>query len=497
MTYATEDVVRPAGWDSESEGVVRHDLSGLDLASPRRWVHVSLIYQLEESSSPPNIVDALRFGLGRALDVDRPMAGHFRLDDNGTPWIATTREDAVNFTSARLEKEHASYSDLEKASVAQELLDPALLIPPGDWSASAATPETGDKKGVPILACQANFIRGGLILNMTYHHIFCDSTGMYNFVSRWMDLTWSYWDLEPRSYNDTTQRLDRLIVAHPSPPDENQMIALTTKLSRHKYIHSKSSSSHFSGWQTPITQNVIFHFPRSKIEILKTQASVQDGQISTANAVVALLYKVVTRARLKTFHAAPHTTSDISFPIDLRGRDDTGIKIPGCYLGNAKFYSSTEKLAVREILTDGSLSRIATMIRKATNDITPQLVTDLLEWVEGTDRKTSIALGISTALSMDFGAIDFTSWKLKGLDFGMRPPVAFRHGQPSVNGVSMIYPERTGAGDTDQGLEVLLTLEGSSMERVLQDTELAAYAVPLGKEVEEISLETRRYQLSS
>jgi hypothetical protein len=98
---------------------------------------------------------------------------------------------------------------------------------------------------------------------------------------------------------------------------------------------------------------------------------------------------------------------------------------------------------------------------------------------------------------MDFAVADFRSWRLDELDFGFGSPKAFKSGPSHLSGVATIYPNIRAGKENEEVLEVLLALEQASMERVLQDRELAEYATPKGHAEESATFPHRRYQLSS
>lgn len=175
-------------------------------------------------------------------------------------------------------------------------------------------------------------------------------------------------------------------------------------------------------------------------------------------------------ARWRTFHAGPSALSDISQVLDLR-RSSPYINIG---FGNTVLNVATERMAIRDILTGVSLPRITEAIRKTASGVSFGDVNDVNEWIERMDRPSEAALKLDAAVSLNFAAVDYRAWRLDELDFGFRPPTAFRHGNPPMNGVAMLLPVWEGGG-----FEVLVSLEQSSMRRLLDDWELKMYAIPV------------------
>jgi Transferase family len=358
------NLVRPASHEREGDGVVRHSLSALDLVAPRRCIQVSPIFKLETRGSEHRILDTLLDGLSKALAEYRPLAGRLRLDETDTPWIAISKADSVQFTVSRIENDFPSFTDLEKVSFAQELMDPSADLPPGKWENTAAWPVKDDSEGVIISAYRASFIRGGMILNMSCHHMCCDATGIYNFMYCWaircqLRCAGEEIELPAASSHSLPSSLDG---GDRKCAGVQQQDELMSRLHRYKYTHRDRSPFLAAEWLTPITRNVIFHFPTSKLEALRKKLTPRIESVSRkdSHAITTLLFQAVTRARMKTFHARPNAVSDISFGFGLRWTDSASIDCSGLFRernlshGNREDIHSGNPIRQRPLTVGGS-----------------------------------------------------------------------------------------------------------------------------------------------
>ncbi|KAL6816629.1 hypothetical protein J3E69DRAFT_375274 [Trichoderma sp. SZMC 28015] len=92
------------------------------------------------------------------------------------PWPADVPEDRIRVKHC--DDLIAPMAKLISAGVPINMLDGSILTP---WP---ALPHPRGLEGPdPVIAMQANFVRGGLILNLSTHHTIIDGTGIYQFLN--------------------------------------------------------------------------------------------------------------------------------------------------------------------------------------------------------------------------------------------------------------------------------------------------------------------------
>lgn len=445
--------------------VQRQKLLPLDYLAPRSWDTVCLVFSVKDTKTA---LARLRTGLALALADFQWLAGSIEADD-GSLSLVVQPQDSLTLNVSHVE-DSISYSGLLSAGFPQDSFDPSVLMPPGDWSITAGDPQPGAEGAVRVAAIQANIIKKGLILSLTWHQSCCDSTSMFSFVRRWAQCARLCGTKSvPAHRQSESQRLEPRPKAHVQ--NDSRMEQISAMMMERKYVRAETRPA--STWN-PGVYSAIIHLPRDNCASLLekcapsvTGSASAPSRILLHHAVLALVYKRVIEARWRTFHAGPSALSDISLALDLRCSPPY-INIG---FGNTVLNATSEPMAVRDILSDASLPRIAEAIRKTGNLATLSTVNSANEWIERMPRPVEATLKLDSAVSLNFAAVDYRAWRLDELDFGFQPPKAFRHGNPPRNGMAMLLPAREGAG-----MEVLVALEQSSMRRLLDDWELRMYA---------------------
>lgn len=467
MSTKVEYQVRPAGQPASAS--MRQNLLPLDYLAPRSWDTVCLVFSVKDNVKA---IERLKTGLALALVDFRWLAGSIEATSDDLS-LVTQPTDSVTLTLTHLE-ESISYNDLRDAGFPQDAFDPNVLMPPGDWDLSSGSPKPGARGSIRVAAFQANIIEKGIVLTLMWHQSCCDSTGMFSFVRRWAQCArLGGMKPVPAQRLSECKRLPSRPKAH--APDISREEKLSSTMAARKYVQTPTTPG--NAWN-PGVYSVILRFPKDKGASLLKKSRLSNLSSSTAvktklqlhHAILAMVYKRIMEARWRTFHAGPPALSEISLVLDLR-RSPPYINIG---FSNTILVATSEKMAIRDTLSEHSLPRIADAIRKMSNSVTLSDVNAASEWVERMPRPCEAALKLDSAVSLNFAAVDYRAWRVDELDFGFEPPKAFRHGNPPMNGMAMLLP-----GDEGAGAEVLVSLEQSSMRRLLDDWELKMYAVPV------------------
>lgn len=332
----------------------------------------------------------------------------------------------------------------------------------------------------PICVIQLNFIKGGLILGVAVHHSCSDGPGADGFLTTWAESAtaaatgWPFRSIDPAN-------LDRSRLSAATKPDAARWKQLDGKFPVWKDTKGPMPPPP-ADFKMPALASRMWHFPASALAKLKADASPAKGEddgawISTYDAVVALVWKRVTLAKLPLLN--PDLDSESMLAHALNTRQRMSPPLPDRFLGNAIAMPRADPIPIRSVIEDDNLPRLAAMVRKATNTITPQYLEELSQWVAGLEDRRWIQLNSNSFLGMDFLA---NTWQLMSAytkhDFGFGLPRALRWPNPAFEGYVFIFPSRAHLIGGDEGLEVCICLEETTADRLMADEVLLKYAHP-------------------
>lgn len=149
------------------------------------YTHLVLGFQVNDGASRDAILVALRSGVAKLTAQIAWLSGQVVHVPGGpgnsglfklTPWPADSApNEIVRFRDC--DNLAPTMAQLLRAGPPIGMLDGKILTPfPG------LPQHHGLTSPAPIIALQANFIHGGLLLNMSFHHIAIDATGITQFI---------------------------------------------------------------------------------------------------------------------------------------------------------------------------------------------------------------------------------------------------------------------------------------------------------------------------
>ena len=348
--------LHPDGWENDpAEEYFK--LSTLDYCVGQVYCNWALFFALPDADKAPAVA-ALRRGLEVTLSQCRQLCGHLEPHPSGGLCFHRRRDDTVQLHVQWLDgPEHAerypSFANLEAAHFASRSL--------GDMATWCVAPMTyGEKpEAQPAArprasAFKATFVRGGLVLMMHHHHFANDVMGWAGEMRQLSENCAASWRLargeDPRWPAWDPACLDLSRVTKEEPPEDQRVDGPPTPL-RHP--------DHVAG------QWLLFHLPRSKAAELKRLASPQDGSywISTYDAYMAFLWRVLTRHRARLFKPDPKAKLRWGEAVDMRRRFHDP-PVPERMQGNVVFVatsseSSLPELTVEEVISEAPLSKLA------------------------------------------------------------------------------------------------------------------------------------------
>ncbi|KOS39095.1 hypothetical protein ACN38_g10060 [Penicillium nordicum] len=364
----------------------------------------------------------------------------------------------------------SDYAELKYKSFPVASFDADLFCPRSVW------PSAGER--LPVSVVQANFIRGGLILTWCIFHMAGDGTTFYTWTNIWAEecrraqgleirdpiqlpeAIWQDRERVTKSSGDTAGKLE----SHP----EYTLLPFTPPEAPPKM----TSLSH---------RGQVFYFSPESLAALKAEASPVNATepsdqkwISTNDALAALLWRTVmaVQSPLETLEGDPVSV----FNIAIDGRQRTKPKLHPATLGCFLEYVAIS-VPVRRMLSTMSLADLATEIRKGILQANQQFTDDvvaLVEQLEDVDRLVPTAF-----LDVPGFNCVLTSWvnfKLYGLEWGpllgnnieaVRVPHV-----GCINGCQVVLPVLPNGG-----MEILVGVEESSLDRLLDDPLFTKYGV--------------------
>ena len=458
-------------------------LSPLDLLMPR--MHVPKLLYFVSAAEPAEIISNLLSALDLMLERIPIIAGS----------VATSKQHGVQkgFLSVQspffAAYEILSLSDLRDEYDYEQLK--AAHFPTDGLALEAIAPKQFGKAAdsAPVMIAQANFLRGGLLLFLGFHHSVIDEVGMFNVMGLWSlycrgevapDFVTPQWfDRSPLLQGTGTGRLED----HPEytlgPEGATARAA-------------EDSSVYYP--ESPDVQSRIYFFSDKALGRLKLAATVPSTNngvecatwVSTNDALIALFWCCVTSARMVECKRAPSEIFPL-FGMAVNGRQQFHPPISPDYCGNvvliAKTLTKVDHLLAQE---PGRLVKAASLVRKAFNVVDGAYARDVIRMVQEIDDVGRLAARRRPGIEHSLGCTTWARQPYYGLDWGNTMGGAcqrVRGRSLKTDGLLLIFPRiasaesLNGASDARQGgIEVQLGLRSEHHERLLADPVFTDFA---------------------
>jgi hypothetical protein len=355
-----------------------------------------------------------------------------------------------------------SYADLKKEHFPLSKLTTAQLSPLG------VMPEPPQ----PVMAAQANFIEGGLLLTIGVHHSACDASAVGTILDTWAHNTAATSSSEPVNFS----KYD---------PPSNDRAALMVRATGAKlmdfpeYVLQPNPSIAAADINTeqmaqttfslPSMTTHVFYFSPASLLALKAAAEAY----STNDALTAFLWRHITLARNPNIQSSRsmvsgtvgEKTSAVLYATNIRTR--TSPPLPHSYLGNASMATITERHSVSTLASSSGLKIAAFAVRKSLRRLidTPNRIPLTIGLLDARPDPTEFKFAYHGFLGPD---ISSTSWADIGVYesfWGQLGKVeSFRIPGEGADGAIAVFP-RLKQG----GLEVMVALEAEAMQRLIDD----------------------------
>lgn len=443
-------------------------LSVLDKAGPKGYVRYLFPFQLQENYKQDEVLKVLRASFEATKkrlpilacecvpDTESKQGGVLKLQYSncGEDIIAKdlTAPGAFPLTYAELKAKHFPVQYLEADLVCRRPV----------W------PTPGER--LPIVESQANFIRGGLILNWNIFHMIGDGKTFQKMLEVWAEECQKAQGLTPSNP----------VVLGPELFDKSHLMKSSGKYAGNFEDHPELTLLPFvptgapPKMVSPSHRAEVFYFSPQALAQLKADASPSFATrpsedvkwISTNDALSALLWRTVMEVQHPLDELDGDPTSIFNIAIDGRAR--TNPPSPPDMLGCFTAYVCTS-LGIRTMLTSLNLSDIATAVRKAVNTAGPGYTNDiiaLLEKVPDVNQITATAfLDVPGHYCVQTSWAGFKMYDLQwGPMFGGRVQAVRCPNVGVINGCQCVLPalpEEMGGG-----LEVAIGVEEKSLYRL-------------------------------
>lgn len=430
------------------------------------YTQICLCFSVADSSSYPQIIEALMSGLER-LSINFPwVAGQVVNEgsgggNSGVFKIKTLgRVPRLIVKDLRNEPSMPTMDALRQAKFPFNMLDENIIAPCNTFPQNSVW---------PVFFIQASFVTGGLLLTFNGNHQAVDMTGQGQII----DLLAKACGNEPfttgelssgnpdrrniiplldDSYEQGSEIGHQLVKPTPSPPVTNEA----------------TSSAPECTW-------AYFSFPRQSLIALKSLATetVSSRYISTDDALTAFVWQCIIRARLPRYDDTTETT--LARAVDPRRY----IGLPSTYPGlvqNMVYHKYTLRQLVQE-----PLGIVAAQLRAAVNPETSRLGYDtraLATVLSRAPDKGIVSVTACLDLSKDIMLSSWVNMDFYALDFGLglgRPEAVRRPQFPPVESLIYCLPKRL-----DGGIMVGMCLRHEDMQRLRANSEFVKYTTYIG-----------------
>ncbi|KAH7009328.1 transferase family-domain-containing protein [Macrophomina phaseolina] len=493
----------------------KFDLSPADNIPPAINSRYIFIYDTRGETRDPKVyrnelVDRLKKSLqsflrlpeDNALAFPQLLGKVYIKPDNGRLFVHVKKSSSLPFVVATHDK-------ITIESLRPELGFPSQYLDPKVFATGVeAVPRPDSDGGWDTFQVQTTFIAGGYVIMVNKHHYLLDATATGFLMKSWFERARLY--ASGAVSADTQLAVERegkakkihdntsLMTLKEAVPKQDTSLEWTIK---------PGASAHIFGLQLPPASvmfvakalafvkpkidNAIFHFSPAALRELHGALQAESPlRISTHDAVCALVWRCIARARLNAAKPKDKPAA-CKFSLAVNGRGKLEPPLADGYFGNAAFFSTAALDADVFCKSDQkSLASVAGAIRENLNvKTTDAFLRAQLELVVSQPKATDVVnawncyMGydvLATSWERSFGSMDDVDLKC-GRFQRMRLP-----GGGQFDGLICVLPafglrDKTveDAMGYPGGLEVAVDLFHAHLDALKQDAELKQYATCL------------------
>ncbi|KAF5664639.1 enoyl hydratase isomerase family [Fusarium circinatum] len=440
------------------------------------------IFELPEGYDIDRLVGMLRLGY-RNLKNTVPLIGCEVIPaEESRPGMLKLRhygdEDLNDFTVKDFRTDGAcpSFAELKAQGYPSSALDPDRFCTRGlggQW------PLPGDRVAVTLM--QANFIRGGLLLNLSFLHVCCDQTTIFKFME---------------VLSEELRRVQGLAIPHPAEvhaKDRDRIMKLSANNEERCFDHPEYTLLESKPSELPplMTKDIyhghVWYLSPENVLALKEEASPKNAKllkhetlpsyISTTDALAALIWRSTMVAQhvkmpkpstgsLSSEAPGSRGPSQVAIALDLRRRSRRTIQKHT--LGNILGFAPAI-LDLNQVIHEASLADLAILVRRAIEKADNVYLEEINTIVNGLD---DVSCLLPTVMpDMPGNHIIQTSWRELpfydlqwGNAFGGSIQALRIPSCGLMHGVQAMLPDPKRGG-----CEIWVGVEDSAMDRLMAD----------------------------
>lgn len=452
------------------------------------WIWLVDVFELPDSVDRTQVINNLTKGLESALGDYPELTGTMHFDNENKRIVIKKTPEAfteLHIKDASEEDAIPSYAWFHEHDYPVHRLEVAHLIPPSAAALPMFIAKDLETPGPVAAAFQATFIEGGVIIGSAISHQVCDGLGVDAFCTTWAAYSKAATTGEPAGLRPDIPPQDLFTAASKPTPEEWEK--LRGRFPALQY-HTAPPPPPPAGFMPPGVTTRVFHFPRSKLARLKAECSVglPSGGIefiSSYDAIAALWWRVMLRARQPYVGYKDEATTRAVHAVNMRGRGEEPIS--DRFIGCSVAFPFSDALTVGCVLgpRETTLPMLARMVRGATAQVTPDYIRGQVNWAAGSPDLRWNLLNLSWIRGSDCMGLGWHDMKpYTSHDYGFGLPSGFRWPQMALEGFFFMLPSRAGnkGAHADEGFEVMFCVEESCFPRVEADEELLAYCEQRG-----------------
>lgn len=464
---------------AENLGLGESRVSSLEQASPPYWNRSLYCFKLPPDYNKEEITGILREGLEATFSELPILTGQLvPVDDEKQPG----KKDVVpggneelfvkDLTSSSLDYDHLKANRFPLSTFDDETF----------W-ATPCLPGPGEK--CPVFAVQANFIKGGWLLGISFWHLVMDGTALaiaLRVLSQNCLLVQN-----PGSHDQAGTKLSSDIYnktrLHESGPDHKGLLSdhpeytllpevptgpppfATIPLKVDVFLISPTSLKALKAAATPIIETA-------------THAK-EPMWVSTNDAVSALIWRSLVVVAFEGNEYKDEPLSCCQVAVNARPKMDP--PLPADYFGCALTFG-TSNLPVSSILVPSSLSTMALMIRQSIMKVTAPYIESVIAMIhKAPDYRRLIPTSFIDLLGRDSVQTSWSAFPLYDYDWGQAlGGKCERVRAPKMgmfNGLQTVLPALPESQGGD--FEVMIGLEPHVMEKLKKDPVWSEYCKPI------------------
>ena len=464
---------------TDSLGLREPRISALEQASPPYWNRSLYCFKLSPDYKQEEITAILREAL-KATFSDLPvLTGQLiPVDDEKQPG----KKDVVpggneelfvkDLTSSSLEYDHLKANQFPLSTFDDETF----------W-ATPCLPGPGDK--CPVFAAQANFIKGGWLLGISFWHLIMDGSALA-IILRVLSQNCLLVQ-KPSGKGQARSKLSGDIYnksrLHESGPEYKGL------LSDHpEYVLAPEVPSGPPPFMTIPVKVEVFHISPASLKalkiaatpIVKTETNTSEPMwVSTNDAVSALIWRSLIAVTYEgtEYNDEPQSCCQVA----VNARPKMNPPLPDDYFGCALTFG-TSHLPISSVLVAGSLSTMALMIRQSIMKVTAPYIESVIAMMHKVpDYRRFIPASFVDLLGRDTVQTSWSAFPLYAYEWGQAlggkcervraPKLGMFNGLQTI---LPVLPESQGGG-----YEVMIGLEPHVMEKLKKDPVWSEYCKPI------------------